>query len=438
MDDQNNSPSSEEPKINPNVENTSNKPESQESSSEQIATESSVRVEAVDSPEAPTEPLNMTEQSSEPQPETPQNTPIMPVQSQNNPSLPSAHTKKTHIPKKMIAVFAAVLLLLGIGVSAAYYVYMNNSPQKVLADALTNMAVDLLESKPTSASGSLTFESKGDQPVAVKVTFDGKARDSNSQSSAEVKVTYSGKTYTIKTSGIIFGEDEYYFKLENLKQTLQDFEATNSELAAYGAYIEPIIEKIDNRWVKVTKEDLKDFTSSEATIDACTTAVGNLKLSKKDQSEVKKIFKQNQFIIVNEKMGSESIDGENSFHYKIDFNDQQAAGFAKQIIELPSMATVKKDCKLSEETLNNSLKNETAFGSTSNAKKPTVELWVSKSSHRPTKFQVTSNDSNLTLNFNAQIKLNAKDVTIEKPTDAVSISDLQSEIEKLIPTSLSN
>jgi hypothetical protein len=39
-----------------------------------------------------------------------------------------------------------------------------------------------------------------------------------------------------------------------------------------------------------------------------------------------------------------------------------------------------------------------------------------------------------TLDFNTELKLNTKNVTVEKPTDSISVNELKAEFEKLIPT----
>ena len=39
------------------------------------------------------------------------------------------------------------------------------------------------------------------------------------------------------------------------------------------------------------------------------------------------------------------------------------------------------------------------------------------------------------MDFNTEVKLDAKDVTVEKPSDSISVNELKKEFEKLMPSS---
>ncbi len=368
----------------------------------------------------------------QPQPSISGSPDVSPVP-QVGPQLNFAPAKKS---KKMlfIGIVLAVIVLAGV-VLAGAYVYMNNKPEKVLADALANTASDLLDKKPSSTIGELSFESKGDNPAKVSIKFDGKSSGENGQGSADVTVTFAGKTYNVKTSGVVFGEDELYFKIENLKQTLNTLVASQPEFSLYTSTLDPIISKLDNKWVKITKDDLKQLgMADEQKVDKCTAAVQNLKLSKDDKKQLKKLFKENQFIVASEKLKTEKASDESSFHYKLDFNDKAAEGFAKQVIEMKSFATLKQDCEISQKNIEESFKNESPTTKDDDVK-PVVELWVGKKSRRPTKFKVTASDKEFALDFNTEIKLDAKNITVEKPTDSISVNELKAEFEKLVPSS---
>lgn len=346
------------------------------------------------------------------------------------------------VPKKskkklLIGLVVLAILLVGGGALAAY-TYLNNKPEKVLADALANTASDLTEKKPSAMIGTLTFESKGDSPVKIAVKFDSKASGENGQGSADVTVDFSGKTYNVKASGVVFGEEEFYFKIENLKKTIATLIGNQPEFATYSQLVDPIVAKIDNRWIKVTKADLQELgMADEQTVDKCTTALQNLKLSKDDTKQLKKLFKQNQFIVAGETFKAEKVGDEDSFHYKLDFNNQAAENFAKQVIAMPSLSGVKTDCGIDEKDITDGFKKEDSTASKTETK-PVVELWVGKKSRRPTKFKVSANDKDVTVDFTTQVNLNARDISIEKPTSSVSVDELKAEFEKIVPSASSN
>jgi hypothetical protein len=128
--------------------------------------------------------------------------------------------------------------------------------------------------------------------------------------------------------------------------------ANNPEAAAYGEYVNPIVAKVDNRWIKITKDDISKLSSaSKDEVDTCTEALKSFKISKNDSKQLKKLFKENQFIIVSEKLKNETAANENSFHYKLDFNNAAAEGFAKQVITLESFKSIKQSCELDEKKI---------------------------------------------------------------------------------------
>ncbi len=363
-----------------------------------------------------------------PAPESPPVQPPSSVVSQVNP-LPKRKKMKLFI----ILVLLAIVVVSG-GALAATYVYMNNKPEKVLADALSNTINDTLEGKPTTTLGSVVFESKGAQAAKVTVKFDSKISGENSSASADATVAYEGKTYSLKTSTAVFGDSEYYFKIENLKKTVGSIVTAQPAIGTYVAPMDPIITKLDNNWVKVTKEDLKQFSGTgEQDFDKCTEAVKNLKISTPDQKQLKKLFKENQFIVASENLKIEAIEGEKSFHYKLDFNNAAAEKFAKQVIAMESFKTIKADCEINEKQIEEGFK-QAKDSSKSSKIKPVIELWVGKASRRPTKLRVSAHDKDVTLDFNTQVKLGASGVDIQKPSSFITVNELKTEFEKLQQT----
>lgn len=352
---------------------------------------------------------------------------------QSQPAAVQNNTKQRPKKKLLIGLLVAAAMVLAGGAGAAtFYVTQNNKPEKVLADAFTNTVADTLEKKPAVMAGKISFESKGDTPVKVAIGLDGKSSGENGQGSADITVDFSGKTYNIKTSAVVFGDEEFYVKVENLQETVNTLVGSQPEFSSYSQIFEPVIAKIDNRWIKVTKDDLKEFgMPDEEKLDKCTSALEAVKLSNPDKKALKKLFKENQFIVAGEELGSESISGEKSFHYKLDFNNQAAENFAKQVINLESFAEVKRDCELDEEKIADGFKEGDSKTKKDDVK-PVVELWVGKKSRRPTKFRVAASDKEFAVDFDTTVKFDAKDVTIEKPSSSISITDLKDEIQGIM------
>lgn len=345
-----------------------------------------------------------------------------------------ANLRKSNKKGLFIGFALAFVFLLTGGGAFAFYTYQNNKPEKVLADALANTISSFGEKSSSTTLGSLTYEYKGDQSVKVKVAFEGKATGEDGQGSADITLDFAGRTYTVKTSAVVFGEDEVYFKVEKLKALVDQLLANNPEAAAYGEYVNPIVAKIDNRWIKITKDDISKLSSaSKDEVDTCTEALKSFKISKNDSKQLKKLFNENQFIIVSEKLKNETAANENSFHYKLDFNNAAAEGFAKQVITLESFKSITQSCELDEKKIAEGFK-DAKDGVAKEASKPVVELWVGKEKRRPTKFRVSADDKDVTVDFSSEFRLGAENVLIEKPKTSVSITDLKEEFENLMPS----
>lgn len=353
----------------------------------------------------------------------------------------SHHSKSPHTTKnKGLRILLILVALCGLvlGSLAVAAMYINSRSEKVLSDALSNLVIGVVEGNPVATAGTVSYELKGEQPMKLIVNFNGKAQNESSETSANFTIAYDGKTYDIKSSAVILGEDELYFKFENLTKTLQEFEKSSSELAHNSSYLKPLATKIDNKWIRVSKADLEMYGIKIDDQSECRNALRNLSLSKDDQNQLKQLFTQNQFMVAGETLKSERIDGVSSFHYKLDFNNKAAEDFVTQVTELPSMSTIKQKCNLNEQTISKLLKFQPAASKSKPlTTKPVVELWVGKRLHQPTKLRVNSAENNIEFELNSTLSINSKNIRIEKPAESISASDLKAEVEKIMPTSTS-
>src|SRR5690606_34404563 len=125
----------------------------------------------------------------------------------------------------------------------------------------------------------------------------------------------------------------------------------------------------------------------------------------------------------------ESIDSDNSYHYKLDLNDEAGIKFVKSVIELESFSSVKSDCNLKTEDYDKQLEDIKQ-----RAKKddnmPVIELWVSSKTRRPTKVKVTSDDAYTVMEFVSNIKIGMEDVNIEKPSEFIDIKEIKTQFEQ--------
>lgn len=357
----------------------------------------------------------------------------------------SAAVAKPPRTKRRILLIALLTLLTFLIVGAvgayAYYTIQNNKPEKVLADALSNTMTDLLDRKPSSAIGSVKYEFKGEDEGTISLDFSSKVAGDNYQQEATMKIKMGEIDASFKGSMIGIGTEEAYVKFDDLQKTLDQLHKSQPEYKTLTQSYEPIIKKIDGRWIKIDKDSLVDygFAESEEEVDKCSAAFTNLRISKDDQKQLKEAFLSNQFAIASEKLPKESIDGESSYHYKLDFNEERSIQFVKSIIELESFKALKADCDLKPEDYDKQIEDLKKSAESQTEKvKPVIELWVGSKTRRPTKLKVSTQDSTLTMEFVATIKINGSSIQVEAPEESLSIQELKSDFDALLGAELSS
>lgn len=353
----------------------------------------------------------------------------------NNAPQPLSTAPKRKKPgKKLLAIVAAVILI-GLGAGAyAYVTILNNSPEKVLADALSGTMKDVLGRKPVRLAGTITYESKEEgSPYSVIIDMGASQADDNGQLGATVRIKAGDEIeLSVKGSLIAEGSETVYVKIDDVQKTVDDIIAISPEFSSVAETAKPLIKKIDGRWVKIDQKSLAEmgFAESEEMLDKCSEEVGKLRISEADQKQVKEIFTQNQFAIVSEELPAETVDGDSSFHYKLNLNEEAGLRFTKDFIELESFAGVKKACEIESEDIDKDLEELKKQTDEEVEAKPVFELWVSEKTRRPTKFKVTLDDKKFSMENISTIKINADDVKIDIPTDSMTLQQLQTEIEQ--------
>jgi hypothetical protein len=363
----------------------------------------------------------------------------IPAPSQN--SAISTLPKKRH-SKKLIAAVLAVLL---VGLMASAYAYvqiLNNAPEKVLADALSNTMTDVLDRKPTSVTGTFKYASKSDGfPYTVTIGLEAQSTGENGQLTATIKLD-AGEEFDVSVTGTVIGEgsEAVYVKFDNLQQTVDDIVKGSPGLAAYADATKPLINKIEDKWIKIDNKSLAEagWIQSEESVDKCSEAVGALRISKDDQKRVKEIFLSNQFAITSEELLGEEIDGDDSFHYKLDLNEEAGLRFAKDFMELQSVKGVKEACEWKQEDIDKDLEELKKQLDEEIQAKPVIELWVSKETRRPTKIMVTLDDKEFSMENIATIKIDAPNISIEVPKESMPLNEVITEAEKAFEKALGN
>jgi len=350
-------------------------------------------------------------------------------------------TKKSRKGLLIAIISTLVVLVLGGGGFTAYAWYQN--PEKVVTDGI----VGAIQAKSTIAAGE--FELNGDS-YAVKVTYD--TRTSYEAGSAgaatlsikmddaaemklsgEAMYTSAGDAY-IKAKDIIKVYDSYldeavasYKKMyAEYGDSLSDANSEQYKTEIDSLY-RPLLTKIDNRWIKISADDIKQTNENVGEEYECVqNALEKLTTDKEFAKQFRELYQKHKPLLVDKTQETKG----NSIAYIIKENKNTSKAFNDAAANLPAIKTVNECTKssLSDDGDSNS-------SSTDSNIKTEVKVWADRWSHALTDFRVTAgSDSDgsgdWSMVLNGQLVFN-QPVTIAAPSDAMSLKELQGEIDKI-------
>ncbi len=347
---------------------------------------------------------------------------------------PPLNTPKKGGAKKVVMIILAVLLALMVisGISLAFvFNNLNNKPEKVLSDAFANIVSDTVNRNPYTYVSKISIKDPS-KKLDASLEFNTQWANNNGQVDAKLNLMSEGTGATsidLKASVLNIDNKEYYLKIDDLKETLDNL---SKQYSSYGfedklvAY-DSLIKKIDGSWIKIYPLDT-DTTESlnlDNNANPCVEAANNIKISKADQKTINKIFKDNRFIIVEEVYGKDNVDADKSFHYKINFDNDKGTSFTKELMGLESFKEVVSACEIKEEDFTNNQNYSSQLDNT------TTELWVNAKSRRFNKITTNYKNKTLTMDFASTINFDNKNIQVQKPSSFITIDEIKSDAEAI-------
>lgn len=360
-------------------------------------------------------------------------TPVAPIVSQlEKPAEPQSSVFGGTIPpakksnrKKFIVIGAliGVFALLGGGTVAAYNLWYQN-PDKVLSDALVNA----LKAKTVSYSGSFDLAYKdtglsgGSASEAPKfnISIEGK----NAANAGEIIVTlstkYNGEEYKVSGTGLVDKNADIFIKANDVKKMLQSApEKSGYKYDELPSYYTAIIDKLDNKWIRISNDDVKAFSDDYSKNQTCLEdTFKKLQNDKGLSKELFNTYKDNKFIVVEEKLPAQN----GSLGYVIDVDEPKSKSFAKAADETKFTKELQKCDESFKFSSNLSISSD---DSSTNTK---VELWVDRWSHQLTKASISGNDDTSDARLVFKPKFN-ESVSVQTPKDFIALKELKADIE---------
>jgi len=346
------------------------------------------------------------------------------------PELTTAVPTEAELPKKNIkkkriiigSILAGALIILGGGSALAYNLWYQN-PEKVVTDAL----VSAFKADTLQVAGS--FEVKNEE-FNVNVEIDAKAGSKNGEVAAKIEFkSVKGDEQTMKLDGAgYFGsEGDLYLKVNNVKDILN---VITGDMANATTAFDALSEKVSGKWIKITSEDIgevnEEYKKTQVCIEDVTKQVND---NKSLSDEVTKLYKNNRFIVINEKLGSKTINGVGSLGYVVDVDDDKAKSFVTGL----DTTEIGKKFKACDETIDF---KEIANTLTSNEDDSTagegkVQVWASRFGHQITEVNAKGNAGTTQINTVMNPVFN-KPLNLKAPTDSITLESLKAEFDAAV------
>lgn len=364
----------------------------------------------------PSEPLTAVE----PKPAT-----FAPVNSFTDGGQPDAPSVTTQPPVKprlsrrwlLVAIALALLLLIIVGVVWALVGgSLRNHGQAVIDDALVNT---LYSGHLSSAdfSGSSTFTSNIKKPGytldysgkfgkngALEVTTD--INSSSAKASLEL-LSVNGQNYYVKADG-----------LTDLPQLLGGVTAGQpaapinaQELQA----LQPLLASINNQWYEVNQTVVQNIEQNLG-ID-----VNNLHPNQADAHKIAQLYKQHQFLVVDQRLPDQTVAGLNSYHYRLHVDSAKFKAF---------MAALEQ-AKLKSVTLPQNFL--TGLAQTNRSRIP-FELWISQDSKIVDQVKLSTTGSNYISDSQLTLSQLNQPVSVSAPANPQSFLQLLDQVYQAVST----
>ena len=352
--------------------------------------------------------------------------------------------KKSKTKLIIAIILGAILVLLFAGSALAYKLWFQN-PDKVVADSIAN----IIKAETVTGNGDVKFDNK-EASIDIKIDHANTREAGHADISTLIKIKKYNLDLDVKGEGTYTKEGDIYFKLKDLDTTYKKvvdayMQVLIEQYKSYGTtltpaqqksatdtldkQVGPIIQKLDDQWIKISADDLKDVNKQAGdTQDCVAKALNMLRDDKQTRDEVVKLYHNNKFIVIKDELGSRN----GSLGYKIDYDEAASKSFGDGL----EQTAFGKQIKACDDTSNNQ-NNSSQNNNEDNFKDTNAEVWVDRWSHELTSVSfsgaTTGNDSG-TFSLNYQPKFNEQ-VTVEAPKDAMTLKQLEQELQLMAPAS---
>ena len=355
-------------------------------------------------------------------------------------------TAKTKGKKKtglIIGLAIAAVAVIGGGVGAIAYLNWHESPEQTLADAISNV----WNAKNIQAEATITGEAKDKDSDFSKIEL--KMNMVATQNAASMSIntlsidTKENGSYNLSVESAYSLDDDIYFKIGGIKEAfdgaMKNVDKDEAEeLAAISGMVGGVIEVLDNQWIKIDSDLLKEMGVKDQY--DCYKEKAKALSSEDFKKKVAEIYENHGFIALKDDKVVKTEDGLS--YYSINIDDKESEAFGEEVEKLDEVKALTScfDSKLdADDDEDDELDDDLDLEFNDDIKKEDEQrdydllVGISGWNHTLKAVEVKSSDDDADMSIKLNLSYDEK--AVELPGDAKNAKDLVEELKKAIQSS---
>ena len=355
-------------------------------------------------------------------------------------------TVKTKGKKKtglIIGLAIAAVAVIGGGVGAIAYLNWHESPEQTLADAISNV----WNAKNIQAEATITGEAKDKDSDFSKIEL--KMNMIATQNAASMSIntlsidTKENGSYNLSVESAYSLDDDIYFKIGGIKEAfdgaMKNVDKDEAEeLEAISSMVGGVIEVLDNQWIKIDSDLLKEMGVKDQY--DCYKEKAKALSSEDFKKKVAEIYENHGFIALKDDKVVKTEDSLSYYSIKIDNKESEAFGEEVEKLDEVKALTSCFDSKLDadddeDDELDDDLDLEFNDDIKKEDEQRDYDLLVGISGWNHTLKAVEAKSSDDDADMSIKLNLSYDEKAVELPGDAKNAKDLVEELKKAIQSS---
>lgn len=309
------------------------------------------------------------------------------------------------VGKKVATIFAALLVVAGLGYGAFAYYQMQQPENQVKAAMARTFGADSFE-----YTLDISVQEKNNSDDGLGEQISASAKGKFSQGSIELVAEYPIEDSIVAGFEARLIDTDFYFKFTNIKENLEKLEEDASQVETEFDVIEPILKTLatfEDQWIELNAGEIGDIASEE-------DAEESLENREQDRKKLAEILKKSSLFKIDETLGEQQVNGAPARGYKISPDKEGIDKFVDEVEQAEIGSLEEADFERMKKDLEEYTTNEENT-------QPTLEVWISDG--YIVQSSITFDDEYVSGSLTVGFSRFNEQIAVSAPTDTVSFEE---------------